>query len=52
MRAAMPGFPEHCEDAYEMLKFKRPDAALYILRQKIAPYMAAKQAKLAKEKHP
>ena len=42
-RAAMPDFSEHCENAYEALKWKRPDAALYILRQKIAPYMAAKQ---------
>ncbi len=44
-RAAMPGFSEHCENAYESLKWKRPDAALYILRQKIAPYMAAKAAR-------
>jgi len=44
-RSQMPDFPEHCENAYEILKWKRPDAALYILRQRVAPYMAAKAAR-------
>jgi hypothetical protein len=45
----MADFGAHCENAYEALKWKRPDAALYILRQKIAPYMAAKAARQNKQ---
>ena len=44
-RAKLPDFSEHCKNAYQMLQIKRPGVALYIYRQKIAPYMADKENK-------
>ncbi len=37
-RASQDSFREHCANAYEILKFKRPDVAMKILEKKIRPY--------------
>lgn len=42
-RAAMPDFPEHQREAFQVLQVKRPDAAMWVYRQKILPYMRKKE---------
>jgi hypothetical protein len=44
-RAAMPDFPQHQSEAFEMLKAKRPDCWRWIYKHRVKPYMQAKQAR-------
>lgn len=43
--AAMSGFTEHCENAYEAVKFKRHDAWRKVYETRIRPYMQEKGKK-------
>lgn len=44
-RSSMPSFPEHCSNAFELLKAKRPDCWRWIYKHRVSPHMQAKEVK-------
>jgi hypothetical protein len=42
-RAQLPDFQKHQEEAFEMLKAKRPDCWRWIYNNRVKPYMESKQ---------